>query len=58
VLGFHLLDEELAVEPFSHQPALHVGEGDDDRVDRAGVDLGLQLGEREHGRILVRAAPG
>ena len=34
VLGLDLLDEELAVEPLSEQPALHVGEGDDDRVDR------------------------
>ena len=29
-----------AVEPLSHEPALHVGERDDDRVDRARLDLG------------------
>ncbi len=34
VLG-RLLDEELAVEPLAHQAPLHVGEGDDDGVDRA-----------------------
>ena len=32
----HLLEEELGVEALPHQPALHVGEGDDDGVDRAG----------------------
>ncbi len=58
VLVLDLVHEELRVEPLSHQSPLHVRERDDDRVDRAGVDLGLQLGEREHGRILVRAAPG
>ena len=46
----HLLAEELRVEPLSHEPALHVGERDDDRVDRARLDLGLQLVERQHAR--------
>ena len=46
--GADLLDEELAVEPLSHQPALHVGEGDDDRVDRARLHVGLQLVEAKH----------
>ncbi len=48
----HLVAEELRVEPLSHEPALHVGERDDDGVDRARLDLGLQLLEREHGAIL------
>ena len=47
--GADLLDEELAVEPLAHQPALHVGEGDDDRVDRARLHVGLQLVEAKHG---------
>ena len=46
VLVRHLLAEELRVEPFSHEPALHVGERDDDRVDRTRLDLGLQLLQR------------
>ena len=50
VLVRHLLAEELRVEALSHEPALHVGERDDDRVDRAGLDLGLQLVERQHAR--------
>ena len=59
VLGLDLLDEELAVEPLSHEPALHVGERDDDRVDRAVLDLGLQLVEAQHaGAILFRALHG
>ena len=34
-----LAQEELGVDALAHQAALHVGEGDDDRVDRAGLDL-------------------
>ncbi len=62
MLGLDLLDEELAVEPLSEQPALHVGEGDDDRVDLAARDLGLQLVEVQHerdpmpSRVLDRSA--
>ena len=41
----HLLAEELGVEPFSHQAALHVRERDDDRVDRARLDLAPELVE-------------
>ena len=54
VLGADLLDEELAVEPLPHETALHVGEGDDHGVDRAALDLGLELVEGQHGAILVR----
>ena len=36
-------EEELRVEPLAHESALHVRERDDDRVDRAALDLGFQL---------------
>ena len=49
VLGLHLLDEELTVQALAHQPPLHVGEGDDDRVDLAGRDQLLQVVEGQHG---------
>jgi hypothetical protein len=49
VPGADLLDEVLAVEPFSHQATLHVGEGDDDRVDRARLDLTCQVVHAQHG---------
>ena len=52
----HLVAEELRVKALSHEPALHVGERDDDRVDRAGLDLGLQLVERQHARDPMLAA--
>ena len=48
--GVHLLDEELGVQALAHQPPLHVGEGDDDGVDRAALDLGAQLLEGQHAR--------
>ena len=48
VAGSHLLEEELAVEPLPEQPPLHVGERDDDRVDRTGLDLARQLLESQH----------
>ncbi len=47
VLGC-FLDEELAVETLAHQAPLHVREGDDDRVDRAALDLRPQFLERDH----------
>ena len=34
-----LVEEELRVQTLAHQPALHVREGDDDRVDRAALDV-------------------
>ena len=52
VPGLELLQEELAVDPLAHQAALHVGERDDDRVDRAALDLAPQLVQGEHVRIL------
>jgi hypothetical protein len=57
VPGLELLQEELAVEPLSRQAALHVGERDDDSVDRAALDLAAQLVQREHVRILYEITP-
>ena len=37
------------MQALAHQAPLHVGEGDDDRVDRAALDVGAQLLERQHG---------
>ena len=48
----HLVAEELPVEPLSHESALHVGERDDDGVDRAFLDLCAQLVEAQHARSL------
>ena len=52
VLVGHLVAEELPVEPLAHESPLHVGECDDDRVDRAGLDLRPQLVQRQHQAIL------
>ena len=43
-----LVEEEVRLLALAHQPALHVGEGADDRVDRAGLHLGGELLERQH----------
>jgi hypothetical protein len=48
VLGHLSLDEELPVQALSHQPALHVGERHDDRVDRAVFDGRGEVFEHEH----------
>src|SRR5205823_5935284 len=37
------------VQPFAHEPPLHVGEGDHDRVDLPGVGLLGQFLQRQHG---------
>ena len=58
VPGVHLLEEELGVQALAHQPSLHVGEGDDDRVDRAGLDLCAQLVVAQHSAILFRPGAG
>ena len=34
-----------ALDALAHEPALHVGDGDDDRVDPPVADHGLELGE-------------
>ena len=56
VPGVDLLDEELAVQALAQQPSLHVGEGDDDRVDRARLHVGLQLVEAQHEGDLTHRA--
>src|SRR5581483_3099240 len=42
------LHEELGVEALPHQAALHVGEGDDHRVDAAVLDLAREVLARQH----------
>jgi hypothetical protein len=49
VLGHVLLQEELRMQAFAEEASLHVGERDDDRVDRAALHLVTQLVQREHG---------
>ena len=44
------LEEEAAGDPLADQPALHVGEGGDHRVDLAARDLLLELLEVHHAR--------
>ena len=39
----HALEEGLGLDPFAHEAALHVGQGDDDRVDPAIADHPAQL---------------
>ncbi len=46
VLG-DMVDEPLTVNPLALQSTLHVGEGDDDGVDRAVGHFGAQLLEGE-----------
>jgi hypothetical protein len=44
----HLVEEELGGQPLALQPPLHVGEGENDRIDRALADLNAQLLKSEH----------
>jgi hypothetical protein len=44
-----VVEEELRLQALSEQATLHVREGDDDRVDRAALDLAAQLLEAQHG---------
>ena len=39
------VEEGLALDALAHEPALHVGEGHDDRVDPPVADHALELGE-------------
>ena len=43
-----VVEEVLRLDALAEQPALHVGEGGDDRVDRAVLDLLAQVVERQH----------
>ena len=45
------VQERLALDALAHEPALHVGDRDDDRVDPALADPALELGEP---RVLAR----
>ena len=54
----HLVEEELAVQALPEQPALHVREGDDDRVDRPALHVRPQLLEAQHSPILIRSSCG
>ena len=47
-----LVEEEVRVQALAHQPALHVGEGDDDGVDRAALHLRAQFVKRSARLIL------
>ena len=49
VLRNVLLQEELPVHALAHQASLHVGEGDDDGVDRALLDGASELLQGQHG---------
>src|SRR5436309_2385735 len=49
-----LLEEELRLLALAEQPALHVGERSDDRVDPTGVDLASKLVQRQHAVTLER----
>ena len=44
-VGDHAVEERLALDALAHQPALHVRDGDDDRVDLAVADHLLELEE-------------
>ncbi len=44
----HLVEEVLDLDPLAEKPPLHVGEGGDDRVDRALLARLAELVEREH----------
>ena len=58
VAGVELVEEELAVQALTHQPPLHVREGNDDRVDGAALDVRPQLVDAQHEAILCsRALP-
>src|SRR5205807_247984 len=48
-----VVEEELRLEPLAHEPALHVGERDDDRVDRAALHVAPQLLDAQHAPILA-----
>src|SRR6202035_1099796 len=44
----HVVEEEVGGEPLALQASLHVGEGDDNRVDIAFAHLHAELLEGEH----------
>ena len=42
-VGDDPVEERLALDPLAHEPALHVGDGPDDRVDPPVADHALEL---------------
>ena len=46
------VEKGLGLDAFAHQPALHVREGHDERVDPAVADHGLELFETRMSRAL------
>ena len=50
-VGDDAVEERLALDALAHEPALHVRDGDDDRVDPAVADHLLELDET---RVLGR----
>ena len=44
----YFVDEEAGVEALAVQAPVVVGEGEDDRIDLAGLGTGAQFVEREH----------
>ena len=57
VAGVELVEEELAVQALPHQPTLHVGEGDDDSVDGAALDVRPQLVDAQHESDPMQSRP-
>ncbi len=53
----HVFEEEGARDALSHRPTLQVGEGHDDRVDVAGLDLAGQRLECEHQSTVAQGTP-
>ena len=51
----HVVDEECTRDPLSDRSTLKVGEGDDDRVDLARLDLMGQGFQRQHSSTLAQA---
>ena len=51
------VEERLGLDALAHEPALHVGDGDDERVDPAVADHRLELGQPGVVRRLVLAHP-
>jgi len=47
-----VVEKEAGLNSLAQQPSLHVGEGDDEGVDRARLDLTPQLVQLEHRPIL------
>jgi hypothetical protein len=47
-VGARVVEEEVAVDSLSLEPALHVGEARQDRVDRSALHLVAELIDAQH----------